>query len=181
MVRDSKVDARRYPDDQATWENMWDVIGTQVKGLWSLKLLLDTNTDQRMWSTAQLGPQWKALVQNHLDLEIAEDFWSLDKVWPIDHLHIGYFLGIAAVEGLSSFLLRKFFSARSTSRDIDSKVGLFSYLMCSTELRVSTLMLIGITRTITYSFQTTARSATRPSRQVDRFVVVLECMFPTVM
>ena len=107
---------------------------------------------------------------------------SLDRILLVDHLHIGYFLGIAAAEGLSAFfLLRKFFTARSASRDIDSKVGLFSYLTRSTELRVSTLVLIGVARTITYSFQTTAQSATKPSGQIDRFVVVLEGMFPIVM
>lgn len=107
---------------------------------------------------------------------------TLSRVNLIDHLHIGYFLGIASVEGLSSyFLLRKFFSARSTSRDIDSKVGLFSYLMRSTEIRLTLLMLIGITRTITYSFQTTAQAATKASGQVDRFVTTLECIFPIIM
>lgn len=107
---------------------------------------------------------------------------TLVRVPLIDKLHIGYFIGIVAIEGLSSFfLLRKFFAARSSSKVIDSKVGLFSYLMRSTEIRLTALMLIGITRTITYSFQTSAQSATAVSGQVDRFVTTLECMFPIVM
>jgi hypothetical protein len=100
----------------------------------------------------------------------------------IDHMHIGYFTSIALVEMLSSyFLLRKFFSAKSGSAEINSRIGLFKYLTRSTEIRLAVLTLIGITRAITYSFQTTAQSATSTSGQVDRFVATLECLFPIVM
>jgi hypothetical protein len=107
---------------------------------------------------------------------------SSSKVDFIDHMHIGYFTSIALVEMLSSFfLLRKFFSARAGSAEINSKIGLFKYLTRSTEIRLAVLTLIGITRAITYSFQTTAQSATSTSGQVDRFVTTLECLFPIVM
>lgn len=107
---------------------------------------------------------------------------NIKNVLLIDRMHIGYFVGIALVEMLSSyFLLRKFFSAQSSSMEIQSHVGLFSYLMRSTEIRLGILTLIGISRSITYSFQATAQSATNVAGQIDRFVVVLECMFPIVM
>jgi len=100
----------------------------------------------------------------------------------IDHLHIGYFSSIALVECISAFfLLRKFARARRTSIDAASTSGLFSYLMKSTEIRLATLALIGFSRAITYSFQTTAQSATTPASQLDRFVYTLECMFPVMM
>ena len=104
------------------------------------------------------------------------------RVVLIDRLHIGYFVGIALTEMLSSyFLLRKCFSAQRSSADIKSNVGLFKHLTRSTEIRLAALTLIGITRSITYSFQTTAQSATTVSGQVDRFVTTLECLFPMVM
>jgi hypothetical protein len=100
----------------------------------------------------------------------------------ISNLHIGYFVSIALVEILSAvFLLRKFAVARQTSIDASSTSGLFSYLMRSTEFRLATLALIGITRAVTYSFQEAAQSATNIASQVDRFVYTLECMFPVMM
>jgi hypothetical protein len=109
---------------------------------------------------------------------------TITRIPLIDHLHIGYFLGIASNEGLCSyFLLKKFFHARRDVRTIEGErgVGLFSYLTRSTEMRLTALTLIGVTRTITYSFQTTAQSATTVSGQVDRFVTTLECLFPMIM
>ncbi|KAH8751798.1 hypothetical protein F5882DRAFT_340026 [Hyaloscypha sp. PMI_1271] len=100
----------------------------------------------------------------------------------IDHLHVGYFSSIALVECISAFfLLRKFASARRTSIEASSTSGLFSYLMRSTEIRLATLAIIGFSRAITYSFQTTAQSATTPASQLDRFVYTLECMFPVML
>ena len=107
---------------------------------------------------------------------------SLARVTLIDRLHIGYFFSIALAEMLSSyFLLRKFFSAQSGSRSLAKEHGLFGYLMKSTEIRVTILALIGISRSITYSFQSTAQSATSAWGEIDRFVYVLEGMFPTIM
>jgi hypothetical protein len=100
----------------------------------------------------------------------------------IDHLHIGYFLSIALVEIWSSyFLLKKFLRARTTSAHIDAQVGLFTYLMRSTELRLAGLSIIGISRAVTFSFQTTAQFALNVTGQIDRFVYLLECMFPIIM
>jgi hypothetical protein len=100
----------------------------------------------------------------------------------IDHLHVGYFSGIAVIETISAvFLLRKFASARKTSLEVASTSGLFKYLMRSTEIRLAALALIGITRAVTYSFQTEAQSATSVASQIDRFVFTLECLFPVIM
>jgi len=100
----------------------------------------------------------------------------------VAHLHIGYFTTIALIECVSAFfLLRKFASARRSSVEVSSKTGLFSYLMRSTEIRMATLALIGSTRAVTYSFQTTSQSATTVASQVDRFVYTLECTFPVML
>jgi hypothetical protein len=100
----------------------------------------------------------------------------------IDNLHIGYFVAIASVECISAFfLLRKFASARNTSIQAALKSGLFTYLMRSTEIRLAFLAVIGITRAVTYSFQTTAQSATTVASQLDRFAYTLECLFPVVL
>jgi hypothetical protein len=112
--------------------------------------------------------------------DILEGITSRQKT--IDHLHIGYFSSIALMECISAFfLLRKFASARRTSIEASSTSGLFSYLMRSTEIRLATLALIGFSRAITYSFQTTAQSATTTASQLDRFVYTLECVFPVML
>jgi len=100
----------------------------------------------------------------------------------IDHLHVGYFSAIALVECISAFfLLRKFALAKRNSIEASSTSGLFKYLMRSTEIRLTILAAIGFSRAITYSFQTTAQSATNVASQVDRFVYTLECLFPVMM
>lgn len=102
----------------------------------------------------------------------------------IDHLHIGYFSTIALIECISAFfLLRKFAAARQTSIEASSSSGsgLFSYLMKSTEIRLTSLAVIGVSRAVTYSFQETAQSATNVAGQVDRFVYTLECLFPVML
>ncbi|KAH7317065.1 hypothetical protein B0I35DRAFT_504414 [Stachybotrys elegans] len=101
-----------------------------------------------------------------------------DMLHTINSLHIGYFTSIAVIECLSAvFLLRKFHWARWSALN----VNLFSYLMRSTEIRLALLALIGIMRAVTYSFQTTAQSATSLASQLDRFAYTLECMFPVMM
>lgn len=62
-----------------------------------------------------------------------------------------------------------------------SKSALFRQLSRSTELRLAALALIGITRAVTYSFQTQAQSATSTASQVDRFAYTCECYYPVVM
>jgi hypothetical protein len=107
---------------------------------------------------------------------------TIDLQYRIGHLHVGYFVSIAVVETLSSFyLLRIFNAAKATSTVIYSKNDLFHHLMKSTEIRLATLSLVGITRAITYSFQTAAQSATSVASQVDRFAYTLECVFPVLM
>ncbi|OIW22383.1 hypothetical protein CONLIGDRAFT_564171, partial [Coniochaeta ligniaria NRRL 30616] len=78
----------------------------------------------------------------------------------IDHLHVGYFACIAAVEYVSAvFLLQTFNSARRISMRATIQGGLFSYLTGSTEIMLALLALAGVTSAITYSFQNTAQSA----------------------
>jgi hypothetical protein len=118
----------------------------------------------------------------------------------IDHLHIGYFTSIAIIESSSqpqslwsetmlitiplvssAFLLRIFLAAKRTSLEVRSKGNLFQHLVRSTEIRVASLGLVGITRAITYTFQTTAQSAESVANEVDRFAYTLECMFPILL
>lgn len=100
----------------------------------------------------------------------------------IDHIHVGYFSCIAAVECVSAlFLLKTFNSARMVSMRAAIRGGLFSYLMRSTEIRLALLALVGVTRAVTYSFQNTAQSAEGVAGQLDRFAYTLECLFPIVM
>jgi hypothetical protein len=107
---------------------------------------------------------------------------NTSKQYLIDHLHIGYFSSIALVECTSAFfLLRIFASAKRGSVAAASTSGIFNYLMRSTEVRLTVLAAIGVSRAITYSFQTTAQSATNPASQIDRFVYTLECLFPIIM
>lgn len=100
----------------------------------------------------------------------------------ISTLHIGYFVAIAVVEGISSvFLLRVFAAAKKASLMVSTRSSLFRHLTRSTEIRLATLALIGITRAVTYSFQTTSETATTAANQVDRFVYTLECLFPLLL
>ncbi|KAF5704106.1 hypothetical protein FMUND_12702 [Fusarium mundagurra] len=100
----------------------------------------------------------------------------------INNLHIGYFVSIAMVECISAyFLLTVFASAKTTSLKAAIEAGFFRYLMRSTEVRLALLAVIGVMRAITYSFQTTAQSATNVASQLDRFAYTMECLFPFVM
>ncbi|RFU34256.1 hypothetical protein B7463_g2063, partial [Scytalidium lignicola] len=108
---------------------------------------------------------------------------SLSQQSLVDHLHIGYFISIAMLECVSAFfLLRKFTAAKNICcQKAMETTSLFQYLMRSTEIRVSTLAVIGFSRAITYSFQTQQQAATSTASQFDRFVYTLECMFPVMM
>ena len=46
---------------------------------------------------------------------------------------------------------------------------------------MASLGIVGITRAITYTFQTTAQSAETVANEVDRFAYTLECMFPILL
>ncbi|KAJ6436367.1 short-chain dehydrogenase [Purpureocillium lavendulum] len=107
---------------------------------------------------------------------------SADLLQLINHLHIGYFSGTAIAECLSAgFLLNNFRVALRASEHTPLRGDLLKYLMRSTEIRVALLALIGISRTITFTFQVTAQSATTLSGQFDRFTYALETLFPVVM
>ena len=100
----------------------------------------------------------------------------------VDHLHMAYFPLIAVLECVSAYyLLTSFAKAKINSLKRVTKTGLFRFLMRSTEFRLALLAVVGIMRAITYSFQTTAQSATHTASQVDRFAYTLECLFPIMM
>ncbi|PNS13810.1 hypothetical protein CAC42_3303 [Sphaceloma murrayae] len=100
----------------------------------------------------------------------------------INNLHMGYFICIALCEVVSStFLLRQFVRAHSNAKTLFSTSAITGQLIRSTETRVGTLALIGVTRAVTYSFQQNAQSASSVASQLDRFVYTLETMFPFVM
>jgi hypothetical protein len=99
----------------------------------------------------------------------------------VAHLHVGYFAFIAVIEILSAFFLLRIFALARKQGEVVGRGGLFRYLSQSTEVRLATLALIGITRAITYSFQKNLQSASDVAGQIDRFVFTLECMFPMIM
>ncbi|KAH7096617.1 hypothetical protein BKA62DRAFT_624827 [Auriculariales sp. MPI-PUGE-AT-0066] len=100
----------------------------------------------------------------------------------INHLHSGYFTAIALVELNSAFfLLRNFSRARKFSLKAAMKDGLLGHLMRSTEVRLALLAVIGVTRAVTYSFQSSIQSADSVASQIDRFIYTTECLFPIVM
>lgn len=100
----------------------------------------------------------------------------------ISDLHIGYFIAIALVECVSAvFLLRVFAAAKESAVVFTSATSLFRHLTRSTEIRLASLSLIGLTRAVTYSFQSAAQKATSVASQVDRFVYTMECLFPVLL
>jgi hypothetical protein len=100
----------------------------------------------------------------------------------IDHLHNVYFGRIALIECMGAFFLfRKLAVVHRISIKAASASRLFPHLMKSTEIRVAVLAFVGISRSVTYSFQTTAQSATTIAGQLDRFITTLECLFPEMM
>ncbi|AEO56516.1 hypothetical protein MYCTH_92805 [Thermothelomyces thermophilus ATCC 42464] len=100
----------------------------------------------------------------------------------VNHLHMAYFPLLALLECLSAYyLLTTFAEARSSSLRRASGTDLFHYLMRSTEIRMALLAVIGIMRAVTYSYQSTAQSATNVAGQIDRFAYTMECIFPIMM
>ncbi|KAL2176405.1 uncharacterized protein P884DRAFT_278494 [Thermothelomyces heterothallicus CBS 202.75] len=100
----------------------------------------------------------------------------------VNHLHMAYFPLLALLECLSAYyLLTTFAEARSSSLRRASGTHLFHYLMRSTEIRMALLAVIGIMRAVTYSYQSTAQSATNVAGQIDRFAYTMECIFPMMM
>lgn len=110
-------------------------------------------------------------------LETEDDFQHT-----LTRLHTAFFVLLACVEILSAFfLLRKFATAKTTSMKAALRTGLFQYLMRSTEVRVALLALIGITRSITYSFQTTPHKRITAVGQLDQFIYTMESLFPIIL
>ncbi|KAK3984421.1 hypothetical protein QBC44DRAFT_385750 [Cladorrhinum sp. PSN332] len=100
----------------------------------------------------------------------------------VNHLHMAYFPLIALLECVSAYyLLASLARANISGFTCNSKTNLFTYLMCSTEVRLALLAVIGTMRAATYSFQVTAQSATHIASQVDRFCYTMECLFPIIM
>lgn len=100
----------------------------------------------------------------------------------INHLHIGYFVCIAILECVSAvFLLRKFGLAKKASQSASIRTGLLRHLMRGTEIRLASLALIGVSRAITYFFQTSLQRASSTVSQLDRFIYTLECVFPMML
>ncbi|KAL2827275.1 hypothetical protein BJY01DRAFT_262080 [Aspergillus pseudoustus] len=101
---------------------------------------------------------------------------------PISLLYIGYFIVVAIVETLSAvFLIRFLLDAYRTAPVMLRTRHLFLFLLRSTELRVSSLALIGITRAATYPFQITEQHAVNIPNQIDRLVYIIKCLFPVVL
>ncbi|KLU90843.1 hypothetical protein MAPG_09368 [Magnaporthiopsis poae ATCC 64411] len=100
----------------------------------------------------------------------------------INHLHVGYFVGIAVLECLSAFFLLRIFAAGSRGGGGDATtVGVFRHFVRSTEFRVASLALIGTSRAVTYFFQPALEAATTTASQIDRFIYTLECLFPVML
>ena len=107
---------------------------------------------------------------------------STARQFLLNELHIGYFGSLALVETVSAFfLLRIFIQGKRQTRILPSGSSLFKQLILSTEVRVSSLAIIGIGRTITYHFHTTAQSATNLAGQLDRFLTTCVNYFPLIM
>ncbi|KXJ96294.1 hypothetical protein Micbo1qcDRAFT_199122 [Microdochium bolleyi] len=97
----------------------------------------------------------------------------------ISSLHTGYFVCIALLEVVSAvFLLRKFGSAKKASQNASIRTGLLKHFMRGTEIRLASLALIGVSRAITYFFQTSLQAASSTASQLDRFIYTLECVYP---
>jgi hypothetical protein len=100
----------------------------------------------------------------------------------VNHLHIGYFVPIALNECLNAFfLLREFRAGLQSSMSFLLKSGmLYRYLIRSTEIRVSMLACIGISRAVTFSFYTLLYPA-GPAGELDLYVYSLGSFFPVLL
>lgn len=104
-----------------------------------------------------------------------------------NYLHLAYYVAIAAVECMSSvFLVRKFRATLRSPILHPFRISrLFRHLMRSTEIRVTTMVFIGVIRTI--------RAIINPFGlpqggvlmlvilELDDFIYTIECLFPIVM
>ncbi|KAI5804407.1 hypothetical protein EDC01DRAFT_418585 [Geopyxis carbonaria] len=101
----------------------------------------------------------------------------------INNLHVAYFVLLAVAECICAyFLLRIFRTAQRCSvTALGTPNNLFHVLARSSEIRLALLGPIGVCRSITYTFQASAQSATNTASQLDRFAYSLECMFPIIL
>lgn len=93
-------------------------------------------------------------------------------------LHFGYFTSIALVEIFSAYFLLRIFS--STIKNSPFR-AVFRRLTMSTEIRLATLSIIGVSRAVLYAFRNTEQTADNVPTEIDRFVYTVECMFPVAM
>jgi hypothetical protein len=99
-----------------------------------------------------------------------------------NYLHIGHYSLIALLECISAyFMIDLFVSAKKTSLEAALRVGLFRYLVRSTEIRVAILAVLGITRTFTHAFRTPGPKLSNIASQLDLFIYTLTCLFPVVL
>ncbi|KAE8391124.1 hypothetical protein BDV23DRAFT_171874 [Aspergillus alliaceus] len=82
---------------------------------------------------------------------------------PISYLHINYFTSIAVIKGYSSFL----------QIHLLGKVYNSSPIVLSNQIRLSTLGIAFVTRTITYAFRTIELHAVGIPDQVNHFAYIL--------
>lgn len=116
----------------------------------------------------------RVILNRHLSLALYSTI--------ISRLHIGYFLPLAIIESISAiFLLKTFQSTLRQSTSCGLRGGkLFRYLMRSTGIRVATLALVGIARTVTFSFNMIGNNSP-VSKQLDTFVYSVGALFPIVL
>ncbi|OAQ62462.1 hypothetical protein VFPPC_16659 [Pochonia chlamydosporia 170] len=99
----------------------------------------------------------------------------------LGYLHVAYFITIALIECVSAvFLLRTFRMALRSSEFLSSDASHLHYLVRSTEVRLSTLALIGIMRAVVFPLQFVFTEEGLAG-QLDHFASILESLFPVVM
>jgi hypothetical protein len=99
-----------------------------------------------------------------------------------DNWFIGYFGGLAFAQGwIAFFLLRVYFKAcQNESNEPVYRVGIVKKLARSSEVRIASLCLVGLTRIFTSAFRHSNPSTINLAEQLDRFVYAIECLFPIV-
>ncbi|KAF4776050.1 hypothetical protein HER10_EVM0003150 [Colletotrichum scovillei] len=98
----------------------------------------------------------------------------------INGLHIGYFCPLAMTECVSAyFLLGAFAEARAASAQAGLRIGFVRYLVRSTEVRLATLAVTGVMRTVTHSLNISQSNPV--TSYADRVAYTLECFFPVIM
>ncbi|KAH7012704.1 uncharacterized protein B0I36DRAFT_369824 [Microdochium trichocladiopsis] len=100
----------------------------------------------------------------------------------VNRLHLGYFIPIAMAESVNAvFLLKKLRTTLRSSISGGLKGGkLYRYLIRSAEIRLASLALIGIPRSITFFFHMVS-GPLNPVSQIDLFIYTLGCLFPIIL